>query len=102
MNSFLQHTLPAFARQNPQIEIRVSPRANKHPVVIGRYINGKIKAICVRKLLKDQILEKAELLRDASGDRLKRVRKPVKSINQAVRGIWSPFHTSEESERWKI
>ena len=37
-------------------------------------------------------MKKAELLRDASGEKVKRVVKPVKSINESVRGIWSPFH----------
>lgn len=41
-----------------------------------------------------QILKKAELLRDASGEKLKRVRggKVVESLNESVRGMWSPMH----------
>ncbi|KAI9709587.1 MAG: 39S ribosomal protein L51, mitochondrial [Bogoriella megaspora] len=98
MNSFIQHTLPNFARQNPQVEISISPRPRKHPVIRGTYINGREKAICVKNLAKEQILQKAELLRDASGDKLKRTVKPVKSTNESVRGIWDPFHGSQ----WKI
>jgi large subunit ribosomal protein L43 len=90
--SFLRNTLSRFASANPQIEITVSPRPNKHPVIAGHYINGRHKAICVRNLEPGQILKKAELLRDASGEKLKRVTKPVKSINESVRGIWSPYH----------
>ena len=101
MNSFLKNTLPAFARANPQIEIHISPRPRKHPVLKGHYINGREKAICVRNLQKEQILAKAELLRDASGDKLKRENKPVKSLNESVRGIWSPFHTVE-AQKWRI
>ena len=37
-------------------------------------------------------MKKAEILRDANGEKLKRVVKPVKSINESVRGIWSPYH----------
>jgi large subunit ribosomal protein L43 len=59
---------------------------------MGHYINGRHKAICVKNLQKEQILEKAILLRDASGEVAKRVTKPVKSINESVRGIWSPYH----------
>ena len=90
--SFLQHKLTRFAAANPQIEITVSPRPNKHPVIAGHYINGRHKVICVRKLEPGQILKKAELLRDASGEKLKKVTKPVKSINESVRGVWSPYH----------
>ncbi|KZF26608.1 mitochondrial ribosomal protein subunit L51 [Xylona heveae TC161] len=92
MNAFLKNTLPAFARANPQVEINVSPRPRKHPVIKGTYINGREKAVCVRNLEKEQILKKAELLRDASGEQLKRVTKPISSTNESVRGIWSPYH----------
>ena len=37
-------------------------------------------------------MQKAELLRDASGEKLRRVTKPVKSINESARGVWSPYH----------
>lgn len=37
-------------------------------------------------------MRKAELLRDASGEKLRRTAKPVQSSNDSVRGIWSPFH----------
>lgn len=39
-----------------------------------------------------QILQKATLLRDANGEKNKRVNKPVQSINESVRGVWSPYH----------
>ncbi|EKG16861.1 hypothetical protein MPH_05842 [Macrophomina phaseolina MS6] len=93
MKSFLEHKLAAFAKANPSIEITVSPRPRKEPVIKGHYINGRTKAICVRNLEKEQILQKAQLLRDASGERNRRtINKPVKSLNESVRGIWSPFH----------
>ena len=41
-----------------------------------------------------QVLKKVELLRDASGEKLKRVKggRVVESLNESVRGIWSPMH----------
>jgi len=101
MNSFLKHILPRFARSNPGVEIHVSPRPHSHPVIRGHYINGKEKAVCVRNLEMEQVLLKAELLRDASGEVNKRVRQKVRSTNESVRGIWSPFHAGEGSA-WKI
>jgi large subunit ribosomal protein L43 len=92
MNAFIKSSLPSFAARNPQIEITVSPRPHKHPVMIGHYINGKQKAICVRNLTNEGVREKAELLRDASGERTKKLGKPVTSLNESVRGIWSPMH----------
>ena len=91
-SAFLQHTLPTFAAENPQIEIRASPRPHRHPVIKGHYINGREKAICVRNMEKEQILRKVTLLKDANGEKLKRVKKPVSSTNESVRGIWSPYH----------
>jgi large subunit ribosomal protein L43 len=41
---------------------------------------------------KAQILKKANLLKEASGEKLKRTKKPVTSLNESVRGIWSPYH----------
>ncbi|KAK3333148.1 thioredoxin-like protein [Cercophora scortea] len=92
MNGFIKSILPKFAAANPQIEFVVSPRPSKHPVVIGHYINGREKAICVRNLEPLQILKKVELLRDASGEKLRKVNKPVQSVNESVRGVWSPYH----------
>ncbi|KAL2815164.1 mitochondrial ribosomal protein L43 [Aspergillus granulosus] len=92
MVSFLKHHLNAFAKQNPQIEIRVSPRPHKHPVIKGHYINGREKAVCVRNLEPEQIFQKANLLKQNSGEKNKRTKKPVTSINESVRGIWSPYH----------
>ncbi|KAK1769076.1 thioredoxin-like protein [Phialemonium atrogriseum] len=92
MNGFIKSHLPQFAAAHPQIEFTVSPRPSKHPVIIGHYINGRQKAICVRNMEPLQVMRKAELLRDASGERLRRTAKPVQSTNPSVRGIWSPFH----------
>ncbi|KAL2826516.1 thioredoxin-like protein [Aspergillus cavernicola] len=92
MLAFLKHALPKFATENPQIEIRVSPRPHKHPIITGHYINGREKSICVRNLEPEQIFVKANLLKEASGEKLKRTKKPVTSINESVRGIWSPYH----------
>jgi large subunit ribosomal protein L43 len=37
-------------------------------------------------------MEKVTLLKQASGEKLKRQKKPVTSLNESVRGIWSPYH----------
>ncbi|CAK3800739.1 probable mitochondrial ribosomal L43 [Lecanosticta acicola] len=97
MNDFLKKSLPTFARENPNIEITVSPRPKKHPVVTGHYINGRQKAICVRNMTPGEILGKVQLLRGASGEKLKRVvgSGKVRSEKESVRGVWSPFHGKE-------
>ncbi|KAF1957992.1 hypothetical protein CC80DRAFT_560195 [Byssothecium circinans] len=92
MNAFIKSSLPAFAKRNPSVEISISPRPRRHPVIRAHYINGNQRSICVRNMTNELIREKAELLRDASGEKNQRVNKPVTSINESVRGIWSPFH----------
>jgi large subunit ribosomal protein L43 len=37
-------------------------------------------------------MQKVELLRDASGEKLRKTNKPVLSTKQSVRGVWSPYH----------
>lgn len=91
-SKFIVHELPKFAKQNPQIEIVVSRRPRKHPVIRGTYINGHERSICVRNLEHQQILQKAVILRDSDGEKNKRFKKPVTSINESIRGIWSPYH----------
>jgi large subunit ribosomal protein L43 len=49
----------------------------------------------------NQILEKALLLRNASGEKLKRDTKKVKSLNESVRGIWSPFH-GQNGQKYQV
>ena len=92
MKSFLTHTLPSFARAHPSIEIRISPRPNHHPVIRGHYTNGFVKSICVRSLQQDEVRKMAERLRDTSGEPWRRQLKPVKSVNESVRGVWSGVH----------
>ncbi|KAK5652494.1 hypothetical protein OQA88_10396 [Cercophora sp. LCS_1] len=92
MNGFIKSLLPKFAAAHPQIEITVSPRPRKHPEIVGHYINGLKKHVEVKNMEPLKILQQVKLLRDASGEKDKRVTKPVQSINESVRGVWSPYH----------
>ena len=59
-------------------------------------MNGREKAVCVRNMTPHEILDKAELLKAASGEKLKRSdragRRVVTSTNESVRGVWDPYH----------
>ncbi|KAK5167649.1 39S ribosomal protein L51, mitochondrial [Saxophila tyrrhenica] len=96
MNAFLQTKLPAFARENPGVEVSVSPRPGKHPVIRGHFINGREKAICVRNMTPHEILDKALYMRSNSGEKMnkgtKAGRNVVRSNNESVRGVWDPYH----------
>lgn len=85
--------LSTFTSKYPGVEFRISPRPNHHPVLKAHYVNGREKAICVRNLEKEQILQKAEYLVGNSGRKNELIRgKNVLSSNESVRGIWSPMH----------
>ncbi|MCJ1319627.1 39S ribosomal protein L51, mitochondrial [Xylographa vitiligo] len=113
MNQFLTHHLPAFTALSPTTEIHISPRPRAHPVIRAHYIaptpsspstfspqslsasaNTVVKAVCVRNLSKEQLLRKAELLRDGNAAKNRRVKggRVVRSENEGVRGVWSPMH----------
>src|ERR1700744_3681136 len=72
MNSFIRTTLPQFAKRNPQIEITISPRPNRHPVVRAHYVNGRTRATCVRNFETQQILKKVDMLKNDNGVKLRR------------------------------
>ena len=63
-------------------------------MIRAHYINGRSKAICVKNLEKEQVLQKAEMLRDANGEKNYRVKggRVVGSGNEGVRGVWDGFH----------
>jgi len=55
-------------------------------------MNGQTKETDVRNLEKNQILKEVNFLRNDDGEKMKRVIKPVSSLNDNVRGIWSGMH----------
>jgi large subunit ribosomal protein L43 len=92
MNSFIKTSLPTLAKNSPQIEITVSPRPRRHPVITAHYMNGATRTLCVKNLQLDGVREKAEFLRNYTGEKDRKTGKPVTSMNESVRGIWDPFH----------
>jgi large subunit ribosomal protein L43 len=50
----------------------------------------------VKNLQNEGVREKAEMLRNSTGEKNRKLDgRPVKSLNENVRGIWSPFHGSK-------
>ncbi|MCJ1325153.1 39S ribosomal protein L51, mitochondrial [Thelotrema lepadinum] len=94
MNAFLTTHLPPLATSSASITFHVSPRPHAHPLIRGHYVNGATKSICVRNLSPSEILKKALLLRDSSGEKNRRVKggRVVRSLNESVRGVWSAVH----------
>ncbi|KAG9319303.1 hypothetical protein KVV02_002584 [Mortierella alpina] len=93
-SEYLKKDLIQFAKEHPHVEVIVTPRPSKHPVIRGLYLNGKDKVVCVRNMEPLDIAGKVNLLKESAGNRMKDFKKPVISTTESVRGIWSPFHST--------
>ena len=95
MRDFLvSDRLNKLSQELPHIHFEVL-RKSGHPLLRAQYTNGREKVICVRNLNIDNVEKKLTLLKDASGEVLRRRSKNqnVESLNNSVRGVWSPFHS---------
>lgn len=72
-----------------------------HPKLIFNYNNGINKEIEIKNLKEHEILNKINEFSSRSGNELFKFNHKVKSINDSVRGIWSPLHTPKD-HRHKI
>ncbi|VVT49316.1 mitochondrial 54S ribosomal protein mL43 [Magnusiomyces paraingens] len=101
MRELLSKELKQIAAANPKIEFVVQQKSG-HPSVIGEYVTGNKKFVTARNLSAADIRRKIALVRDSSGkQQLQKYKYPVKSINESVRGVWSPVHAQKEY-RFKI
>lgn len=94
MNSFLASShLPALTKAHPHVEFQISPRPGRHPIMQAHYINGRVKAICVKNMHIEEIKAKALLLLGNDGTKNRKVAgRKVLSTQESVRGVWSPLH----------
>ncbi|PRT56308.1 54S ribosomal protein L51, mitochondrial [Wickerhamiella sorbophila] len=100
MRKLLNENIRQIAAENPEIEVVVQKKSG-HPIVQGFYANGNIKSVCVRNYEPSKILEKISVVRNSSGEKLRKYNRAVESKNESVRGIWSPFHVDAE-HRYRI
>ncbi|KAJ1508635.1 39S ribosomal protein L51, mitochondrial [Coelomomyces lativittatus] len=90
---FFKNDLVSFANSHPHIQIIVTPRPSKHPLIKGQFLNGDKKSLCVKNMSPEEIHEHIRLLTEDSRGRSRKPRRGgVWSENPAVRGIWSPFN----------
>lgn len=95
MRELLRTQLKKLAAASPKVEF-VAMRSAGHPIVKGEYANGLSKTVCVRNYDPQKIIQKIQLVQNASGKKLEKYHRAVESHNPSVRGIWSPFHTDKE------
>mmetsp|Transcript_49683 Transcript_49683/g.129524 ORF Transcript_49683/g.129524 Transcript_49683/m.129524 type:complete len:127 (+) Transcript_49683:83-463(+) len=87
VRQFLEQNLVNFAEANPQVQIAVSPRPNRHPLVRGWYVRDKSKTLSLRNLSASQVMERLLLLRDMRPVGLRKWAKPFRSP-PSVQGEW--------------
>lgn len=72
-----------------------------HPKLVFHYNNDQINQISIANLQPREILNKIDEFSQSSGNKLFKWNHKVLSINESVRGVWSPLHTAKEN-RHKI
>lgn len=65
-------------------------------LIILFLVSGRTKAFSVRNYSVQDVIKQLEVARDSSGKDLQKYKQPVKSLNESVRGVWSPVHAKKE------
>jgi large subunit ribosomal protein L43 len=93
MREFLETRLPDFQKRNPQVEVDVVKRRNRHPHVAGQYLStGRGRAIGVRGLEAEEVEHYVYYLRNQWGTKAHRLGAgQIISRKRSVQGVWNPF-----------
>lgn len=87
--------LNQLAAQKKGTMFEIIKRAG-HPKLAFHYNNSKVEEINIANLNNKQIVNKIEEYSQRSGDKLFKYNHKVMSINDSVRGIWSPMHVPKD------
>ncbi|KDN53432.1 hypothetical protein K437DRAFT_253130 [Tilletiaria anomala UBC 951] len=88
-----QSRIVQLAQEFPSVEVVIKEAPHKHPLARGFYMNGRTKEISLRNLPRNSVSKTLELLLNSSGKKIVSLkRKPVESITESARGIWSALH----------
>lgn len=80
-----------YAKANPTVQVSVEVRNGHHPAVVGKYLSGWDKQICVKSEPIKRIYNVIQMLNDSSGRKMNRLDGPVQTQTPSVQGIWTPF-----------
>lgn len=108
-----------IAREYPQVQFEIIKKSG-HPVLKGFYgsnntdynlsnkdnkshirsnSTANIKPICVKNLTSKDITQKLSIILSSSGTALKKHNYNVESLNDSIRGVWSPLHYQRITEK---
>ena len=80
-----------LAESNPNVEINVRPRGNRHPNIRAEYINGKFKQIGIKNEDMKFVEKSIEKLLNSSGRKITKITKDIKTFRPSVQGVWTPY-----------
>jgi large subunit ribosomal protein L43 len=84
---FAEELLVPFAKANPQLDICISMKANKHPLIRGFYFRDPEKTLSLRNLSAQQVAERVQFLRDSRPMSMRKWAKPFRTT-PSIQGVW--------------
>eukprot|EP00730_Choanoeca_flexa_P008935 TRINITY_DN12558_c8_g4_i1.p1 TRINITY_DN12558_c8_g4~~TRINITY_DN12558_c8_g4_i1.p1 ORF type:complete len:132 (+),score=14.94 TRINITY_DN12558_c8_g4_i1:97-492(+) len=91
MREFIEHTLPGLAAANPQTIFEVRHRGGRHPALVGEFLNGATKKVCVKNYHPDGVESFAMRLLREDGHKVKKEAHGTKTNRPTIQGNWNPF-----------
>lgn len=88
--------LNQIASSRPNIYFDVLKRKG-HPQLKFYYNNDAVKEVDIRNLEQSEIVAKIAEHSQNSGNAPQKFNQRVLSLNESVRGIWSPMHTHKDN-----
>ncbi|KAE8906105.1 hypothetical protein PF005_g8162 [Phytophthora fragariae] len=79
-----------FVQENPQVQFETELKGARHPVLIGDYVTNDQKVTDIKNQDIPFILSQLERLRNSSGRKMTRIKKPVFTKRETIQGIWQP------------
>ncbi|CAN0423352.1 unnamed protein product [Ectocarpus sp. 8 AP-2014] len=95
---FIRQRIVEFANNTPAAEVVTELRPGQHPYIMGDYVTGEVKTIGIKNIAPGEIMDYAMMLRNSSGHKVRKFKKPVESRYPSIQGVWdidAPLHTTD-------
>uniref|UniRef100_A0AC34QE94 Exoribonuclease phosphorolytic domain-containing protein n=1 Tax=Panagrolaimus sp. JU765 TaxID=591449 RepID=A0AC34QE94_9BILA len=89
LRNFIEHSLPQFARENPQTVVYVVPIRNATPTLRAEYSNGRQVHINAKGFTHEQAGKEINMLRTRSGEPIVKFESAQTAHCRSVQGEWS-------------
>lgn len=83
-NRDLPSYMDSFVEQHPQIDVSCQVRSGRHPWILARYLNGRVRSVSMRNDDAAEILRQMMNLRSTVGRRTSTGRKSNRQVKQRV------------------